>query len=80
MNLDIRNQLENTTMIATLIVVMFFLSGINKVMTFDSLLSNLQGKLTLNVPVQFYTIIGLIVICIEIISPIIIINHALTNR
>ena len=72
--------MENKNVISTLIVIMFFLSGINKLHTFTDVVSSLKQKLPYNFPSTFYTLAIIAVILVETLSPIFIINYTFTGK
>jgi len=73
------NKMGDPKVSFTLIVLMFLMSGINKVYTFDTVVGGLKQKIQYDLPIVFYNIVIAIVILLEIIAPIIIINYAVTG-
>jgi uncharacterized membrane protein YphA (DoxX/SURF4 family) len=72
--------IENPTVSFTLLVIMFLISGINKIYTFDGVVEGLKQKIQYDLPIVFYNIVMVMVILLEIIAPIIIMNYALTGN
>ena len=73
------NKMGDPKVSFTLIVLMFLMSGINKVYTFDTVVVGLKQKIQYDLPIVFYNIVIAIVVLLEIIAPIIIINYAVTG-
>jgi uncharacterized membrane protein YphA (DoxX/SURF4 family) len=78
--LNIINNIENKTVIVSLLVLMFLVSGISKIFTFDTVVDNLKQKMLYNIASEFYKLVILIVILLEIIAPIIIIYYTMTGN
>jgi uncharacterized membrane protein YphA (DoxX/SURF4 family) len=74
------NIIENKTIITILLTIMFIISGINKIYTFDETVNSLEQKLEYNINLDFFKFVIFIVILLEIIAPIIIINYAFTGK
>ena len=74
------NAIENPMVSFTLLVLMFLVSGINKIYTFDGVVEGLKQKIQYDLPIVFYNIVIVMVILLEIIAPIIIINYGLTGN
>lgn len=72
--------INNLSIITTLIVLMFFLSGFEKLFSFNSTVISLQEKTIQSFPLNFYKFIILLVILIEIIAPSIIMYSSFTNK
>ena len=67
-------------LVAILITLVFFLSGINKVKNFDGVRKSIQKKFIIStLPVIFYKMILVLVIMLEILAPFIIIYSATTH-
>lgn len=71
---------EDLTFISFLIVIMFFLSGLNKIVTFDSAVESLKNKLNLNLDNNLYSLAIIIVILIELVAPLIIFYYFNTKK
>ena len=75
-----------TTIAASLLLVMFLLSGINKVSSYNNTVENLNKKLLeiipkMNLDLKIISNIGIIiVILLEIIAPIIIVYYIISNN
>jgi uncharacterized membrane protein YphA (DoxX/SURF4 family) len=65
--------------IIPMILIMFILSGINKILTFEATVDSLKTRLQY-MPEWFYNIAIIIVILLEIIAPIIIINYIINSQ
>jgi uncharacterized membrane protein YphA (DoxX/SURF4 family) len=74
------NHIENPRVIFTLLVLMFLISGFNKIYTFDGVVEGLKQKIQYDIPIEFYKIVILVVILLEIIAPLLIINYAMTGN
>ena len=72
--------INNLSIITTLIVLMFFLSGFEKLFSFNSTVISLQEKTIQLFSLNFYKFIILLVILIEIIAPSIIMYSSFTNK
>lgn len=72
---EIFEKFENLTIISLFIVTMFFLSGINKILTFDATVASLQKKLNLDINNNIYSLAIIAVIILEILAPIIIVYY-----
>ena len=70
-------QVEIPEVSFTLLVLMFLISGINKVLTFDDTVFSLKQKVNYNFSDNLYKLIIIIVILLEIIAPIIVIRYAI---
>ena len=77
---NITDTLENKATIATLLVIMFLLSGINKLSGFSSVVESLKQKLQYDMANELYNLAIVIVVLIEIIAPIIIIYYSFTGN
>ena len=67
--------------IATIMITMiFFLSGINKIFSFNDTVNNFKTKLNLDLPFFIYQIIIFLVILLEIFAPIIIVYYNWKNQ
>jgi Ni/Fe-hydrogenase subunit HybB-like protein len=77
--INLINKMGDPKVSFTLIVLMFLMSGINKVYTFDTVVVGLKQKIQYDLPIVFYNIVIAIVVLLEIIAPIIIINYAVTG-
>lgn len=71
--------LENNTIIALLVVLMFILSGIGKLYDFEMTVESLKNKVPLNLSQVFHELGIYIVILLEILAPIIIIYSVFTG-
>jgi len=69
--------MNDQVMIYGLIVVMFFVSGVNKINTFDGTAESLRQKLGYEIP---YRIVIAAVIALEIIAPCLILYYAVTGK
>ncbi len=76
----IQQNLENDTLISTLIVIMFVISGITKAYTFDSTTNNIKNKIAYDISHRIYQLITISVILLEIIAPAIIIYYSYTGQ
>jgi len=80
------NTIEHTSFIYTLLVIMFLISGINKISTFNTTVDSLKQKIQSifnwqeTISSNIYYAIIIMIILLEIIAPIIIINYAITNQ
>jgi uncharacterized membrane protein YphA (DoxX/SURF4 family) len=72
--------LENDTLIATLLTVMFVFSGLNKINNFNSTATKIQNAFGLKVPLSVYQIISVLVILLEVFAPIVIIYFFYTRK
>ena len=79
MNILKQTPFETYQVIIPMIVLMFILSGINKILTFEATVNSLKKHLP-SMYDWFYNIAILIVILIEIIAPIIIINYVINGQ
>ncbi len=70
--------LEHQALAPSLLLVMFLMSGLNKVVTLDKTIENLTNKLNIEKGLATAGIYG--VILLEIIAPIIIIYHIMTKE
>jgi uncharacterized membrane protein YphA (DoxX/SURF4 family) len=70
---------EDKKVTFTLLVVMFLISGINKVLTFDDTVLSLKNKVNYELSDNLYKLAIVVVILLEIIAPIIIIRYAINN-
>lgn len=77
---NITETLENKLMISTLLVIMFLLSGINKLSGFSSVVDSLKQKVQYDMSDNLYNLAIVIVILIEIVAPVIIIYYAFTGN
>ena len=77
---NIIKTLENPILISTLLVIMFLISGINKIFNFELEVNNLIKKLEYSFPIEFYKIIILLVIILEILASIMIIYYFVTKN
>lgn len=64
---------------AFLILVMYFLSGVSKIMSFSSTVNGLQYMFGVKMPKIFYRIAILCAIMLEIVAPVIILLSLQTN-
>lgn len=71
---------NNFTVIVTLLLLMFILSGIQKMLSFTKTVESVQNKLNMSIPYWIYQIAVIIVIIIEIIAPAIVIYYSITNK
>ncbi len=77
---------QTITIAASLLLVMFLLSGINKVSSYESTVENLNKKLLefipkMNLDVKIISNIGIIIVTLlEIIAPIIIVYYILSKN
>jgi uncharacterized membrane protein YphA (DoxX/SURF4 family) len=78
-NNNLFNKVENY-FIATLLLVMFVVSGIDKIYNYDKVVGNLQAKISNKLPLVFYYLLTIIVILIEILAPIIIIYYFYSQK
>jgi uncharacterized membrane protein YphA (DoxX/SURF4 family) len=78
-NISLENT-SNTAIITTLIVLMFLLSGFEKIFSFNNNVISLQQKTITSLPLYFYKFIILLVILIEIVAPSIIMYSSFTNK
>jgi len=78
--MDITDTLENKLIISTLLVIMFLLSGINKLSGFSSVVESLKQKLQYDMSDNLYNLAIVIVILVEVLAPLIIIYYALTGN
>lgn len=65
--------------VSILLLIMFFLSGIHKIFNFNSTVDSLKSKVTNNFDNYLYQLAIVIVIILEIVAPLIIIYHFLTE-
>lgn len=66
-------------LVACMITIMYFLSGINKIKNFNSVRKSIQKKFIVSsLPVFFYQIVLILVILLEIIGPLIIVYSSIT--
>lgn len=72
-------ELERPKITFTLLVIMFLISGINKIITFDDTVVSLKQKVNYDFSDNLYKFVIILVILLEIIAPIIIIRHAIKN-
>jgi uncharacterized membrane protein YphA (DoxX/SURF4 family) len=72
--------IENLTIISFFVVLMFFLSGLNKIFTFELSVGSLKNKLSWNLDNNFYNLAIIAVILIEIFAPVIIVYYAQTKN
>jgi uncharacterized membrane protein YphA (DoxX/SURF4 family) len=77
---DITDIIENKSLIATLLVVMFLLSGVNKFSGFNSVVESLKQKLQFDMSNELYNLAIVIVILIEIIAPLVIVYYTFTGN
>lgn len=73
------NIIEREVFIIVLLVIMFLISGINKMYNFSDTVMGLKQKLNYDMSNEIYNLIIVIVILIEIIAPIIIIYYGVTR-
>jgi uncharacterized membrane protein YphA (DoxX/SURF4 family) len=78
-NINLFDKVDNY-FIASLLLVMFVLSGIDKIYNYDKVVVNLQGKISIELPLIFYQLLAIIVIIIEILAPIIIIYYFYSKK
>lgn len=71
--------IENKGIISALLVFMFFLSGINKMYSFNDTVYSVKNKIQFDVADELYNLVIILVILLEIIAPIIIIYNAVTG-
>lgn len=74
------DKLQNNTLIFSLIVAMFAISGISKTYTFDSTTDSIKEKIAYNISSRVYQVITLCVIILEIAAPAIIVYHSYTGQ
>lgn len=79
MNL-VKKIIENDILIVVLLVIMFFISGINKLFNFNGVVTGLKDKLNYNIPDYIYNLIIVIVILLEIIAPVLIVYYIATKK
>lgn len=72
------NVLESNVFGSSLLLTMFFISGLHKVFTLDKTVNNLQSKI--NIQMNLAKIGIYIVILLEIIAPILIIYNIITKK
>lgn len=72
--------IENDIFIVVLLVIMFFISGINKLFNFNGVVMGLRGKLNYNIPDYIYNLIIVIVILLEIIAPVVVVYSIATKK
>jgi uncharacterized membrane protein YphA (DoxX/SURF4 family) len=72
------NVLESNAFGPSLLLIMFFISGLHKVFTLDKTIDNLQSKL--NIQKNLATLGVYIVILLEIVAPIFIIYNIITRK
>ncbi len=66
-------------LIACLITIMFFISGINKIKNFSGVRKSIQKKFIVStLPIFFYQIVLILVILLEILGPMIIVYSSIT--
>ena len=65
---------------AILLTTMFFLSGFHKIITYTKTVNNFRGKININVNEQIYHLVILLVILLEILAPVIIVYHYITEE
>jgi uncharacterized membrane protein YphA (DoxX/SURF4 family) len=65
---------------AILLTTMFFLSGFHKIITYTKTVDNFRGKININVNEQIYHLVILLVILLEILAPVIIVYHYITEE
>lgn len=75
-----KSLIDNQGVITTLLVLMFLLSGINKIYTFGDTVNSLKQKVQYNFSDELYKLAILIVIALEIIAPIIVIYYSITGK
>jgi uncharacterized membrane protein YphA (DoxX/SURF4 family) len=71
---------DNAILSSSLLLSMFFLSGIQKVYKFPNTVDNLRGKIGLNLPDAVYQLLIVLVILLEIMAPVIILYFLFTNQ
>lgn len=76
----VKKIIENEIFIVVLLVIMFIISGINKVFNFNGTGIGLKEKLNYNIPDYIYNLIIVIVILLEIIAPLIVIYYITTKK
>lgn len=72
--------IENKSIIATLLVIMFLLSGIHKLSGFSDVVESFKQKLQYDISHELCNLAIVIVVLIEIIAPIIIIYYSFTGN
>lgn len=73
--------MENLNLVsAILLTTMFFLSGVHKSITFTQTVDNFRGKINLDLSVNIYNFIILLVVLLEILAPIIIVYYYTTGQ
>lgn len=72
--------MNDEAIIYGLIVVMFFVSGINKINTFDGTVESLRQRLKYDMSIDWYKLVITLVIALEIIAPCIIVYYAVTKE
>lgn len=75
----IDNIIENKVFIVVLLVIMFLISGINKIFNFGGTVESLRQKVNYDMSNYIYNLIIVVVILVEIIAPIIIIYYFVTR-
>lgn len=78
--LEIFDKVENLTLISLLVVVMFLLSGVNKIMNFNATAENLKSKVNFDLSNNIYSLAIIAVIILEIIAPIIIVYYVASKN
>ena len=73
------NIIEREVFIIVLLVIMFLISGINKMYNFSDTVMGLKQKINYDMSNEIYNLIIVIVILIEIIAPVIIIYYGVTK-
>lgn len=73
------NIIEEEVFIIVLLVIMFLISGINKMYNFSDTVMGLKQKINYDMSNEIYNLIIVIVILIEIIAPVIIIYYGVTK-
>lgn len=73
--------MKNTNILAAiLLTTMFFLSGFHKIITFTQTVDNFRGKININLNENIYNLLILLVVLLEILAPIIIVYHYITEE
>jgi uncharacterized membrane protein YphA (DoxX/SURF4 family) len=72
--------IENPIFISVLLLLMFIVSGVNKVFSFEKTVDSLVEKMQIDIPIHFFNIIIVLVILFEIIAPVFVIYYFITGN
>lgn len=72
--------IQNDKVIFTSLVMMFAISGVSKIYTFDETVSSIQQKIPYNLSLRILQLVILAVILLEIIAPSIIVYFSFTGK